>query len=690
MSAETFHADWIAKGEASSTTPSKAKAKSKSSQSSWQALGVAPSLVRALQLRGFKTPTPVQRASIPLTISNPPRDVLGMARTGSGKTLAYLIPLLHRLGFRREGAGIRALIMCPSRELAVQILKAGKDLSRNLATGVSDAQPLRWSLVMGGESLDAQFESIVSRPDILFEMGFEQQLHEILHRLPVNRHSLLFSATLPSSLAEFAKAGLNNPEFVRLDSDMRINPDLDLGFFHVKPDEKDAGLLLLLRDVLKIPSRAASIDADRAKAIIFASTKHHVEYLSVLLQAAGYRVSYIYGSLDQVARQQQLKRFRAAETDLLVVTDVAARGIDIPSIPHVINYDLPTGVRVFVHRVGRTARAGQHGHAWTLVTRDDLPYMRDLEIFLERDFLKDKESYGNLPRDSLETMLEYVQQTLDIEESQLPSLRGVMRRGQTMFERSRAKANKDAYKYVKEISASGGPSLVHPVFSSNEAPSDLQAAGRDKLLASIEAYQPHETIFEIGARGKQAAAQLMKQRRDTIARRRSQRASAPDDNAMDLDDSDVDNEKPLPRAIAILISIYLRSGWKRTEREGTTFAEQARSATLDLNADEGDAARAQKASQLKWDRKRKRFVKDAPGGDNKKMIRSESGALLPATFKSGKFADWKKSRRSRADHALGSEAQSGGLATAHSIVKERRIKEKVRPLSNTPTNSSVS
>lgn len=109
-----------------------------------------------------------------------------------------------------------------------------------------------------------------------------------------------------------------------------------------------------------------------------------------------------------------------------------------------------------------------------------------------------------------------------------------------------------------------------------------------------------------------------------------------------------------------------------------------------MNADEGDAARAQKASQLKWDRKRKRFVKDAPGGDNKKMIRSESGALLPATFKSGKFADWKKSRRSRADHALGSEAQSGGLATAHSIVKERQIKEKVRPLSNIPTNSSVS
>lgn len=374
-------------------------------------------------------------------------------------------------------------------------------------------------------------------------MGFEQQLHEILHRLPVNRHSLLFSATLPTSLAEFAKAGLNNPEFVRLDSDMRVNPDLDLGFFHVKPNEKDAGLLLILRDVLRIPLGASASDVDRAKAIIFASTKHHVEYLSVLLQAAGYRVSYIYGSLDQLARQQQLKQFRAAETDLLVVTDVAARGIDIPSIPHVINFDFPTGVRVFVHRVGRTARAGQHGHAWTLVTRDDLPYMRDLENFLERDFLKDRENYGTLPRDPLETMLEYVQQTLDIEESQLPSLRDVMKRGQTMFERSRAKATRDAYKYVKDISALSGPTHVHPAFSEEVTAHDSQSEGRDKLLASIQSYQPQETIFEIGARGKQAAAQLMKERRKTIARRKpAQPVSVPADESMDCDESDEDSK----------------------------------------------------------------------------------------------------------------------------------------------------
>lgn len=129
--------------------------------------GVSPPLARALNLRGFKNPTPIQRAALPPAMANPPKDVLGMARTGSGKTLAYLIPLLQTLGSaRRESSGIRALILCPSRELAVQVLKVGKDLSRSLAGGNKSTQPLRWSIVMGGESLDAQFEAMSASPDM--------------------------------------------------------------------------------------------------------------------------------------------------------------------------------------------------------------------------------------------------------------------------------------------------------------------------------------------------------------------------------------------------------------------------------------------------------------------------------------------------------------------------------------------
>lgn len=129
--------------------------------------GVSPVVVRALNLRGFKNPTPIQRAALPPAMADPPKDVLGMARTGSGKTLAYLIPLLQSLGgVRKESPGIRALILCPSRELAVQVLKVGKDLSRSLAGGNKSSQPLRWSIVMGGESLDAQFEAMSAKPDM--------------------------------------------------------------------------------------------------------------------------------------------------------------------------------------------------------------------------------------------------------------------------------------------------------------------------------------------------------------------------------------------------------------------------------------------------------------------------------------------------------------------------------------------
>lgn len=357
-------------------------------------------------------------------------------------------------------------------------------------------------------------------------MGFELQLREILHRLPAHRHSLLFSATLPTSLAEFAKAGLQNPHFIRLDTEHRISPDLHLGFLSVKPDERDAALLVLLREVIGIVGGSAGEEGGQ-KAIIFASTKHHVEYLSVLLQAAGHRVSYIYGSLDQHARQNQLRLFRTGQSDLLVVTDVAARGLDIPAMGHVINYNFPSGVRIFVHRVGRTARAGQQGHAWSLVSRDDSPHVRDLEIFLERKLVDDPSIYGSMPRESLESAQEYIRQSLEIAEPQLSSLREVMVRGQRMYDRSRSKASREAYKVAKDGAADGREPRIHPAFNAAGAEVVEQATNeaRASLLASIQTYNPQETIFEIGSRGQQSAALLMKQRRRAISQQRARKQS---------------------------------------------------------------------------------------------------------------------------------------------------------------------
>lgn len=382
----------------------------------------------------------------------------------------------------------------------------------------------------------------------LFEMGFEQQLREILHRLPANRHSLLFSATLPSSLAEFAKAGLHNPQFIRLDTEHRISPDLNVAFFSVKPDEKDAALLVLLREVINIPVASEAMEGS-PKAIVFASTKHHVEYLSVLLRAAGFRASYIYGSLDQIARQQQLRSFREDQTELLIVTDVAARGLDIPAMGHVVNFDFPSGVRVFVHRVGRTARAGQQGSAWTLVTRDDIPYLRDLETFLERPLINNADVFGAPPRDSLESTVEYIHQSLDISEPQLPSLREVMARGQSMFERSRSKATREAYKTAKPVQAQafGSQALVHPAFERPGEDSTSTNLRRQELLASLHTYNPSETIFEIGSRGQQASNILMQHRRRTIAQHRAR--STLKDNADNESDKE---EEPSPITVRLL------------------------------------------------------------------------------------------------------------------------------------------
>lgn len=447
-------------------------------------------------------------------------------------------------------------------------------------------------------------------------MGFEVQLQEILYRLPATRQTLLFSATLPKNLVEFAKAGLQNPRLIRLDAESKISSDLQMSFLSVKPAEKEAALLSLLREVIKVPLRdpddEASADEDddaggedddeggdrkrkrggkpdfRKKGgfkrkeklpqmaphqtLIFTATKHHVDYLATLLAGSGYAVSHIYGSLDQTARKQQLDRFRRGRTSILVVTDVAARGIDIPVLENVVNYDFPTGSRVFVHRVGRVARAGRKGSAYSFVTNTELPFFLDLQLFLGRSLVTSREAslpdhdpsstmyLGTIPRDSIDADFEYITTSLTEENQSLPVLKSVVRKGQAMYERSQGKASQESYRRAKEMTKDaswglagsiGEEAAVHPAFaeaaaanlvsnsstgvvrpsalagpsslsgSNSSAPMSTQdpvalAAARAALLASVNSFRPSETIFEIGARGKNSSFQLMQERRKTL------------------------------------------------------------------------------------------------------------------------------------------------------------------------------
>lgn len=646
-----------------------------------------------------------------------------MARTGSGKTAAFVIPMIERLRAHSSKFGSRALILSPSRELAIQTLKVVKELGRGT--------DLKSVLLVGGDSLEEQFGFMSANPDIviatpgrflhlkvemgldlssikyvvfdeadrLFEMGFATQLTEILHALPPSRQTLLFSATLPASLVEFARAGLQDPSLVRLDADTKVSPDLETAFFSIKGAEKEGSLLHILHDIIKVPlgppaganeetekgSRKRKRQPDNGagkptehSTIIFASTKHHVEYLYNLLKHAGFATSHVYGSLDQTARRIQVEEFRMGKTNLLVVTDVAARGIDIPVLANVINYDFPPQPKVFIHRVGRTARAGQRGWAYSLVRDVDAPYLLDLQLFLGKRLVlgqtekdpsyRDDVVVGSLQRDAVGTHVEWLNKFLH-ENEDVEALRGVAVKAEKLYMKTRNSASSQSAKRAREEVASKGWSQLHPLFGKDV---DGMEEARAAMLARISSFKPQETIFEVGQGDKatSAAAEVMKQLRKRVKPRNKQEAaddeemSGVDDdyggaahnpdgddddedaNMQDDDDDDEDDGygndelevtitntgKPSKKDKArtdfrdndVFMSYTPRTVNAAEERgygvhsggQGSSFVELARDATMDLtNDDTAKAFGAPTRPRMRWDAKAKKYVNSANDED---------------------------------------------------------------------------
>lgn len=722
----------------------------------FQSMGLNGNLLKSIAHKGFSVPTPIQRKTIPLVLAG--QDVVGMARTGSGKTAAFVIPMIERLKQHQLQFGARALIMSPSRELALQTLKVVKDLSKNTN--------LRCALIVGGDRLEDQFQAmkedfpdvVIATPgrflhvkiemdldlssyeyivfdeaDRLFEMGFSTQLNEILHALPPTRQTLLFSATLPTSLVEFAKAGLQDPNLVRLDSESKISPDLQSAFFTVKSAEKEGALLHILQDVIKIPTgeteaaRAASkaevkVGQKRKRSegskikesptkhstIIFTATKHHVEYIAQLLKASGYAVSYVYGSLDQTARKIQVQNFRSGMTNIMVVTDVAARGIDIPILANVINYDFPAQPKIFVHRVGRTARAGQQGWSYSLVKESDCPYLLDLQLFLAKKlvlgrFEGENASYtdnvvvGSLSRDKVSGYSEWVVKLLD-ENIDIFSLRNVSIKGEKLYQRTRPSASSESARRAKEITSKDDWTVLHSLFT-NET--DDAHTAREAMLARISGFRPQETVFELGSRGAQGeAAVVVKKRRQVIEAQKRKEQAVLDQSIGDAAvESDIDEEyiqnkgvenSPVLSnddnddnvSITSSLEVTITTSNKETDPNSTkseyhmsynptninthesrgysvhgtdtpSFLTAAKSASMNLAADESSGlTTASRPSLLKWDKRHKKYISTADqttnnrtGTPKPKTIRTESGAKIPSSFRSGRFETWAKTNR---------------------------------------------
>jgi ATP-dependent RNA helicase RhlE len=356
----------------------------------FQTFNFHPQVAAGIAAAGYSRPTPIQAQAIPKVMQG--RDVMGLAQTGTGKTAAFGLPILHRLMQGVRGH-VRALVIAPTRELAEQIhdslrtLGASTGLRSVTVYGGVGVNPQVQKLRQGAEIVVAcpgrlldhirqktidlsRLEVLVlDEADQMFDMGFFPDIRRILGHLPQQRQTLLFSATMPQEIRKLAQEVLSNPETVQVDT-VAPATTVSHALYPVEQHLKTDLLLELLRHT------------DTESVLVFTRTKHRAKRLGQKLEKSGYRAASLQGNLSQSRRQAALEGFRKGAYQILVATDIAARGIDVSQVSHVVNFDIPDTSEAYIHRIGRTGRAARTGDAFTLVTGEDSAMVRAIEKVL--------------------------------------------------------------------------------------------------------------------------------------------------------------------------------------------------------------------------------------------------------------------------------------------------------------------
>ena len=362
-------------------------------------LGLSAPILRQLENLEYKTPTPIQEACIPLLLQN--KDLMGLAQTGTGKTAAFALPLIQQLSERSgkpPGRRVRALILSPTRELAAQIhenirayarglhlstavifggvgyASQFKELAGGLDIMVATPGRLIDHLERRTVSLDGVETLILDEADHMLDMGFAPALKKIVSKIPRKRHTQMFSATMPDNIRQLAQTLLQKPETVRVSPPSSTADRVEQFLCMVGSQSEKRLLTLELLKQQELPGRT----------LIFTRTRHGADRLASFLSGKDYPASAIHGDKSQGRRERMLREFRSGETPVLVATDIAARGIDVKDVRLVINYDLPEEPEVYVHRIGRTARAGAAGQAIALCSPEEIRKARNVHKLLER------------------------------------------------------------------------------------------------------------------------------------------------------------------------------------------------------------------------------------------------------------------------------------------------------------------
>jgi len=471
---------------------------------------------------GYKNPTPIQKKIIPEIMSG--FNIIAHSRTGSGKTAAFLLPMLAKLKKHSQIVGARCLILSPVRDLAYQTGMFCRKLGK--------FTDLRFALIAGGKGFDDQFERLAQNPDIIIatpgrvlhhieegslqlkkieiviideadkmmEMSMGDQIRKIIQNCPPQKQIILLSATIQDQLATFLKSGIiKEYKILSINEENKIPEKLKIHLIYTRRQDK----LYTLISLLKTPS---IINIEKQLTIIFVMTKYHCDYLQEILKYWEISSLVIYGSMEQDLRNTTLEDFKKGRKKILIVTDVAARGIDIPLLDNVINFDFPDNHKLFIHRVGRTARAGKSGRVFNLINSDELPYFFDIKYYLGKKFVlssDDEEakkedtidnyntiSFGSIPEQVILNMKndkrDYLFNTgLDIEEL-YKSMQRAEKKGLTFKQKPSRYGIAEAKKLINEFNIK-----VHPFYAKKYGDEEKM-----QFLNDLKNYKPKELYFE--------------------------------------------------------------------------------------------------------------------------------------------------------------------------------------------------
>ena len=366
-------------------------------QITFKDLALSPAILKAIEEIGYVKPSPIQAAAIPVVLSG--KDIIGQAQTGTGKTAAFMLPILEKIDPKNRN--VQALVLCPTRELAVQVHEESKKFARNMR----DVHILS---IYGGQSYDPQIRAlkkgvqivvgtpgrvmdhmrrgtlklenlkmlVLDEADEMLNMGFKDDIEEILEKTPDSRQTVMFSATMAREIMNIAKTYQKSPEIVKVVSEELSNKKIDQYFIEVRRQERVHAMIRCI-DMMGLTS-----------SIVFTNTKREVDELVSKLQEEGYVTEGLHGDLKQAQRDRVMNSFRRKNVNILVATDIAARGIDVSNVEAVFNYDIPLNEENYVHRIGRTGRAGMTGLSITFVFGKDMFRIRRIEEYTKTKMSK--------------------------------------------------------------------------------------------------------------------------------------------------------------------------------------------------------------------------------------------------------------------------------------------------------------